>query len=140
MLGALGTKLLTTIQQAVCCLAKRGESCEAPVFVRNCAGTGTPDVAFSVAVFLTNAAVPVTLPFSEATSMEVENFSTNDFLGVELSNEQTFYVPPGGSKVIAFSTPSTILGGNVTLTPAADAEGTPGTGACHAQITLINQP
>lgn len=130
MLGAFATKLLTDIAQAVCCLAKRGGSCDAPVLVQSCAGAPGAGV-FTQRRKLVSNPFTTTATTGNWTSVEYENLHPTYWLevvGIESaggSGPISFMVPPGGSKVIAMSDASiTGLETSLTFFPTADFSGT----------------
>jgi hypothetical protein len=132
MLGALGTELLTQIQQAVCCMANTV--------------TATPAPAAAV-VDMWAASTGSNVPFSHPglvgpfTSFEIENFSDTYTLQVILpvleSDYSLFWVPPNSSKVLAVSAPLFVAAGTITVYDSVG--GVPATPSTEfgIQVTLL---
>lgn len=139
MSGAEALHYLRDLVTSVCCLTKKGTA-ENPLVVQPPASTpSVTTLTFGVA---SSTPFTISLPYTSATSLEIENFSATDWLSVTLPSPggQLFYVPPGGSKVIAFSTPSTEICGTATVGSCTDASGTAGfTTDFYVQVTSISQ-
>ena len=130
MLGALATQLLTQIQQAVCCLAKK---------------VTAPDAASIVCTQHTltiSTSDDVTGTFANPnTSIEIENFAETHWLrlSAEFAPDEFFWIPPGGSKVIATTAPT--MGGSYTIQVFDAFGGSAGVwDTVNFQITEIYQP
>lgn len=135
MSGPYETHLLQQIAAILCCLSKR--------FDVDPVTPPAPSVTVLTMGVSSSTPFTVSLPYTSATSLEIENFSATDWLSVTLPSPggQLFYVPPGGSKVIAFSTPSTEICGTATVGSCVDASGTAGfTSTFYVQVTSIQQP
>lgn len=119
MLGALDTKLLADIAQAVCCAARE-----------------KPPTVVIWQQEITDASGENFL--GDGTSLEVENFDETYWIKVS-NGTLTFLVPPGGSKVLAFG--SVFTWGTVTLyAVAGPSDPTPviPSGSVYAQVTSIS--
>lgn len=129
-LGAEAMNYLRSLVQSVCCIARKANPDPAIVGVTN--------LAFETA----GNALLGPLSFAQAnTSVEVENFAASDWILFvpTFATGSGFWIPPGGSKVIAVSTQA--LGGTYTI-GVYDAQG--GSNAVSedfsVQITEISQP
>lgn len=132
MLGALATKLLTQIQQAVCCIAKTVTAVPAPLASVSQWSVASPESAVAY-----TPAVPTDSLF---TSIEVENFSDTYWLKVEPLGMagMIFWVPPNGSKVIALSSPLIPWTGDISVYDAFQGTLTvPEPGPVDVQVTLL---
>lgn len=127
MAGALELKLLTDIAQAVCCAAKE----RAAATIVTTQQTLTPVTSDDFTGTFANA----------NTSIEIENFAASDWLrlSADFAPGSYFWIPPGGSKVIATSAPT--MGGDYTVQVFDTFDGTAGVSeTVNIQITEIYQP
>lgn len=124
-------KILTTIQQALCCIAQSAPGAPDPVAM-----------VFTGSFPITETVIPyaVGAEGSRYTSVEVENFSTDTWvLAVPLGwgVGDGFWVPPGGSKVLAVSSPLFPASGDIYAFDGFLGSGTYPTTAFGVQVTLL---
>ena len=133
MLDLLERKFLTDIAQAVCCMAKTVNATLEPIASVSQWTVASPEntVAYTPSGFPTDTLF---------TSIEVENFSDTYWLKVEPLGMAgaIFWVPPGGTKVIALSAPLIPWTGDISVYDAFEGTLTvPSPGDVDVQVTLL---
>ena len=130
MADPLLVNILTSIQQALCCIANKVTApASATIVVTQ--QTLTPATSDEFTGTFANA----------NTSIEIENFATSDWLrlSADFAPGDFFWIPPGGSKVIATSAPT--MSGSYTIQVFDTFGGTAGVSeTVNIQITEIYQP
>jgi len=130
MAGSLELRLLSDIQKALCCVANKVTAPPAATIVVT-QQTLTPVTSDDFTGTFANA----------NTSVEIENFAASDWLrlSADFAPGDFFWIPPGGSKVIATSAPT--MGGRYTIQVFDTFGGTAGVSeTVNIQITEIYQP
>ena len=132
MLGALGTKLLTQIQQAVCCISQR-------VSAAPDNGAALTEV-YDFPITESAAAYSMGATDVAYTSIEVENFSDTFWIKVTplgMAATTNFWVAPGTSKVLASSGAIFPSSGDIVCYDALTGSVTYADPAFKVQVTLM---
>lgn len=139
MSGAEALRYLRELVTSVCCLTKKGTT-ETPLVVQPAAGT--PAMESDLLTFgVSDVTAVAHAPDESFTSLEVQNFSSTYWMRAEILAFPGVYlfIPPGGSKVVAFS--DSIVGAQTELTLYTDpdtASAPPATNQ-YAQVTYLNE-